>query len=158
MKNLMPAMRYGGEKSIHASLCSSLHIIVLVFVFVFVFNSCFSLLCSAQLEWSQLYGTVSSFLDHTVWVKRTFVLQVSKRSAGSVALSKVGGGEDGAEGGGGDQLLPDQVGAGEALPDQAVKLIWDQIDQEQFQESARKLSPLLKQGRKKDFTSYSIFS
>ena len=94
----------------------------------------------------------------------TFVLQVSKRSAGSVALSKVGGGEDGAEGGGGDQLLPDQVGAGEALPDEAVKLIWDQVDQEQFQESARKLSPLLKQGRKKlsedskDFTSYSIFS
>ena len=82
-------------------------------------------------------------------MKRTFVLQVSKRSAGSVALSKVGGGEDGAEGGGGDQLLPDQVGAGEALPDEAVKLIWDQVDQEQFQESARKLSPLLKQGRKK---------
>ena len=75
-------------------------------------------------------------------------MQVSKRSAGSVALSKVGGGEDGAEGGGGDQLLPDQVGAGEALPDEAVKLIWDQVGQEQFQESARKLSPLLKQGRK----------
>ena len=95
---------------------------------------------------------------HCLSEERTFVLQVSKRSAGSVALSKVGGGEDGAEGGGGDQLLPDQVGAGEALPDEAVKLIWDQVDQEQFQESARKLSPLLKQGRKKDFTSYSIFS
>ena len=66
-------MRYVGKKSIHASLCSFLHIIVFVFVFVFVlvfvfvFNSCFSLLRSAQLEWSQLYGTISSFLDHTVW-------------------------------------------------------------------------------------------
>ena len=49
----------------------------------------------------------------------TFALQISSGSAGTAALPKVGGGEDGAEGGGGEQLLQGEVGPDEAVPDQA---------------------------------------
>ncbi len=84
-------------------------------------------------------------------------MQISNRSARSAALPKVSGGEDRAQGGGGEQLLQDQVGADEALPDQVgadeslpdttLEYISQQVGQEQLEKSTGKLPPLLKQGK-----------
>ena len=86
-----------------------------------------------------------------------FLLQISNRPAGSVALPEVGGGKDGAEGGGGEQLLQDQVGPDEALPgqvgpdeslpDETLQHTSQQVGQEQLQKSTGKLPPLFKQGK-----------
>ena len=54
-------------------------------------------------------------------------LQISNRSARSVALPEVGGGEDGAQGGGVQQLLPDQAGPDESLSDETLS---QQVGQE----------------------------
>ena len=81
-------------------------------------------------------------------------LQISNRSARSVALPEVGGGEDGAQGGGVQQLLPDQAGPDESLSDETLS---QQVGQEQLQKSTGKLPPLLQQGKRSIFQYFSIF-
>ena len=116
------------------------------------------------------YNTTSHYYyDYWSTIVQLFMLQISKRTAGSVALPEVGGGEDWAEGGGGEQLLQDQVRPDKAFPDQVrpdeplsdevrpdkglpdetlQHISSQQVCQEQLQKSTRKLPPLLQQGKR----------
>ena len=104
-----------------------------------------------------------------LWISFVSFYQVSKWPATEpVTLPEVGGGEDGAKGGGchhfvpdqerAHQALPDQAGpvegfpdqvrADEGLPDEAVEHVASgQVGEEQLQKSIGELPSLLKQGK-----------
>ena len=114
-----------------------------------------------------------------LWISFVSFYQVSKWPATEpVTLPKVGGGEDGAKGGGchhfvpdqerAHQALPDQAGpvegfpdqvrADEGLPDEAVEHVASgQVGEEQLQKSIGELSSFLKQGELKN-SSFQILT